>query len=609
MIHPEAMTKIAILGPKNRMDDVITELYDLGLLHIEDYADESGDYDIGEPFDEAEQLSERLVKTRSVAAKLPNTDTRTPVDRERDVAEIGDEIEALQTELDAVRETRQENEQLLEKLDLVKRLGISLDDITEYDALDTYLGFVEDHTFTAVLEEGRYELVADDDLILLFVDRRLPVDEALRDSGFDAADTEDLLPLQGSVAAQRAALQQEITELRDQERSLEQEQQELAAAWKHRLEQQVDELSRELDKAEAPLQFVATEKAFQARGWIPAADYDRVVAALEDVTDNRIHIEEVDHTHEEAPVAHDNPEPVQPLESLLRLYGTPKYSEVDPTFLLLTFPALFGFMLGDIGYGITTFAVFYLFSRTYPGARDLWVSLMYASAATIVFGLLYGELFGYEIFGHASALSAAFGWHVFEQVPIVFPRAHALDQVLLISVAFGVFHVNAGLAIGAYNEYRRHGWREAVLAKGSWFVIEAGAVFWAVAGLQTLGAAVLTAGVVMLYFGEHIEGIVEIPSLLSNILSYLRIFGVSIAVVSLAKLVNVIAEPLFQSGSMLLVAFGAVFLVVGHTINTFIKMMEAGLQGIRLHYVEFFTKFWEGGGEYYTPFGAPVREH
>ncbi len=96
----------------------------------------------------------------------------------------------------------------------------------------------------------------------------------------------------------------------------------------------------------------------------------------------------------------------------------------------------------------------------------------------------------------------------------------------------------------------------------------------------------------------------EIPSLLSNILSYLRIFGVVMAVIALAAVVNNLAAPLFQSGNALMMGLGVVILVVGHVFNTFLKMMEAGLQGIRLHYVEFFTKFFEGGGTYYRPFGG-----
>ncbi|MFB6077107.1 MAG: V-type ATPase 116kDa subunit family protein [Candidatus Nanohaloarchaea archaeon] len=252
-------------------------------------------------------------------------------------------------------------------------------------------------------------------------------------------------------------------------------------------------------------------------------------------------------------------------------------------------------MLADIGFGLTTFAVFYLFARKFPDARRLWHSLMYASVATIAFGLLTGEMFGFLVFGEHGILSS---------VPILFHRGHMAGQLVTIALLIGVAHVNLGYLIGAYNEYLEHGVAEAVFAKLSWIVIEIGAVLAVATPYTTAGAAVAVAGVAMLYRGEHIEGVVEIPSLLSNILSYLRIFGVIMAVLALAKVVNALAMPLFHSGSILLMGLGVVILVVGHTMNTFLKMMECGLQAIRLHYVEFFTKFFEGGGTYYRPFGS-----
>jgi len=108
----------------------------------------------------------------------------------------------------------------------------------------------------------------------------------------------------------------------------------------------------------------------------------------------------------------------------------------------------------------------------------------------------------------------------------------------------------------------------------------------------------------MLYKGEGIEGIVEIPSLISNILSYLRLFGVCIAAYTLAGTVNQMANPMLASGSLMGIAGGVLIMIVGHTLLTFIKIMEGFLQGIRLHYVEQFGWFYSGGGRKYSPFGG-----
>jgi V/A-type H+-transporting ATPase subunit I len=195
------------------------------------------------------------------------------------------------------------------------------------------------------------------------------------------------------------------------------------------------------------------------------------------------------------------------------------------------------------------------------------------------------------------------GLHVFEKIPILFHRAEHLGQVFTISALIGLIHVNFGYLLGFYNEYIRHGFREAFLEKGSWFILQIGAALWLFYGM-TAGAPVIALSVAMIFLGEGVEGVVEIPSLLSNILSYLRIFGVSVAAVALAAVVNGIADTAFGAGGIVGILFGTFILVFGHVFNTFIKIMEGFLQGIRLHYVEMFGKFYEGGGKKYAPFGA-----
>jgi V/A-type H+-transporting ATPase subunit I len=228
---------------------------------------------------------------------------------------------------------------------------------------------------------------------------------------------------------------------------------------------------------------------------------------------------------------------------------------------------------------------------------------MYASVATIIFGLAFGDAFGYILFGHHSDLAAVTGIHLFEKIPLLWHRAEHLGQVFNIAAIIGFAHINLGFLLGFYNDFKQHGLKEAFLEDISWIMMEIGAIAWFLYGMS-VGGPILLIAVVMLYIGEGVEGVVEIPSLLSNLLSYLRIFGVAVAAVSLAKVVNALAQPLFNMGSTAGILAGIAVLMIGHTFNTFIKIMEGFLQGIRLHYVELFTKFFEGGGKRYTPFGS-----
>lgn len=624
-MRPTKMENVSIVGPKSRMDAVIQRLHDMRILHIDDYEGEYDAADLGNPRDAADELSDLLVKLRSLTSKLPETEYAEPPEPVDDVAatleSIGERIDEIESDLDELRASREEKQELLATLDSVSALGIELSDIQDYASIAVHIGTVDDWSFREALEDGRYELSHAGNLIGLFVDADLDIDSALQEAGFEPVDITPLKEMTGDVAAERERLQQAIQKLDEQIAKREQELQNIAAQWQHTLEAKREELSMELEKAEAPLRFATTESAFIAEGWVPAERLGELEQELEDATQGTVYIERHDTDKHEAPVEHNNPVGIRPMESLIKLYGTPSYTEIDPTILLLTFPLLFGFMLGDVGYGLTTLALFGVFYKKFPDTRALWVSMMYASLATIVFGLAYGEMFGFIIFGTDSILAEVFGLHIFSQIPVLFHRAHELSTVLTVSVAFGFLHVNFGFLVGMINEYLGHGLKEAILAKGSWLVIEAGAIMLALQGQSVslpaqiggstvvfpsgmaLGGGVLVAGVVMLFMGESIEGIVEIPALLSNILSYLRIFGVSIAVVSLALVVNQMAAPLFQSGNIVMIGLGVLVLVIGHTFNTFIKLMEAGLQGIRLHYVEFFTKFFHGGGEYYKPFG------
>ncbi len=114
------------------------------------------------------------------------------------------------------------------------------------------------------------------------------------------------------------------------------------------------------------------------------------------------------------------------------------------------------------------------------------------------------------------------------------------------------------------------------------------------------GLAVL--GFLFIVIGEGAQGAVELPALISNILSYARLMAVGLASLSLALVVNDMAGQMFSSGILGIIS-GTLILVMGHTINIALGILSPFLHSLRLHYVEFFTKFFKGGGRKYQSFG------
>jgi V/A-type H+-transporting ATPase subunit I len=613
------MTKISVTGPRTELRSVIDTLYEMKILDIDDYQGE--ELESGNPFEEAEDISETLVDVRSLISKLPDVEHEK---EDFNLENVQSSISELKEKIDRIEEEKNNVASRLNDLEDKKKFfrklegtGLSYSDLEGSERLEAIVGEVKGDL--SELESGRFEVFEGRDLSVVIYDRE---DEETEEKIHENVE-EHTVPDIDEEGGVKEIIESLESRRSDAERSLETlegQLNDMSKEWYGRLESVEEYLTERVEKAEAPINFASTEKTFIAQGWIPEGEYERIEEELCDATEGKIHIQK-EEAEDEPPVKHDNPGPVSSFESLTDLMSVPKYNELDPSFvLLLTFPAMFGFMIGDAGYGLSSFIVFLAGYKMFPKAKEIFKSLMWASGFTFLFGLYFSEAFGhvYNFFGHKSQLAAMTGIEFFRKIPVfhkgghsaytvfgLFPEPGINSWTVIFGTAalIGVAHVNLGYLLGFYNEITNHGFVEAFLEKGSWIMLEISAIAFLIYG-PMIGGGLALLSVVLLYMGEGIEGVVEIPSLLSNILSYLRLFGVAVAAFSLAKVVNALAEPLFQMGGVTGIVLGITMLVFGHTFNTFIKIIEGFLQGIRLHYVEMFSKFYEGGGRKYIPFGA-----
>ncbi len=582
------MSKISITAPHTLLETVVDELYSLGLMDLDVY---DGELETGTPMAGSEDISQLLVDIRSLISKMGDVEDREEASVEevrRELSSISQQLKEFESEKDNLKRRK---EQLREKKRFYSKLkGIETDlkNLESVDSLDYVLinkqeGFRAATTSYDIFHGEKASLI-----VFKQSERELIWEEIGRVNGkeIEVPSIED-----GKPAEVLRELSIEIKEIEKEIDSLENNFASLRNTWAPKLAYIEEYLTTRIEKAEAPLSFGTTEKAFIVEGWIPTSELDDVKSSLEVATDNKIHIEV--EQGENAPVKYKNNSIVQPFESLTDLMSRPKYGELDPSFLIfLTFPLFFGMMIGDAGYGITTAIVFFAGMKMFPAAAEIFKALIWASGATLFFGLLYGEMFGFQIY----------------ESP--FYRADWWTEIFYLTIGIGVAHVNLGLLIGAYNEYVGHGLMEAIFAKISWIFLQVAAVagyltatsYGTTPGLA-VGLGIALPSVLMLYKGEGVEGIVELPSIVSNVLSYLRIFGVCMAAYTLAGTANAIASPAYASGTMMGIVAGTLILIVGHTLLTFIKIMEGFLQGIRLHYVEQFGWFYHGGGRKYSPFG------
>jgi V/A-type H+-transporting ATPase subunit I len=628
MFEPQAMTKVIIAGSKDYMSIVIDALYKHNAVHISDFVDEDHDFKIGKPYANATKLSERAVSLRAIASYLSITgkeDIQSRYPEGTITDEIDEKTEHLNVEVTQVTDKISDIDSRIKDINDKKRL---LDPLKSFDLpLDLYSGYQSLAVFVGTLKglpaigdvTNDYELetvpYGKVHAIALFVPKEFE-DDVLKRLQDQSYSTISLPEMEGTPKEILADLDAQLIELESEKEKRHEDLSALRKRYMDYILASDEYLSIATQKAEAPLRFATTKNAFIIEGWIPTKNLAQIERDVDRATDGHVMVSEDASeavSAEKVPIALENPLPSQPFETLVRAFSLPKYNEIDPTtFVALIYPFLFALMLGDIGYGVTIIVIGLLVRRLLKskGIRDLAAILVYAGVITLVFGLIYNEFFGVALVGAGGLILPAYSY------PTV-PRFDNVLTLLLVTLVIGILMLTLGYVLGFINEYRQHGLKHAVLSKVSWLLMLYGGVLVIIEILPPLttgtaisispalvgGLVLLVIGLLFLLLDEGILGIAELPSLLSNVLSYTRLLSIGIASAGIALAVNRLSYALFIDKGGVWIIFGVLMLIVGHAVNTALGILDSGLQSLRLHYVEFFTKFYRGGGMKYEPFG------
>jgi len=382
----------------------------------------------------------------------------------------------------------------------------------------------------------------------------------------------------------------------------------LASEWHQELVVLKKALEDMNDELGAFSNFALSEYTFVIMGWIPKKKLPHVKKSLSDVFSDRVVVKELDTTEKDmegAPVFYDNPRWVKPFEMIMQLVSPPRYREIDPSpVLAIFFPLFFGIMVGDIGYGIVILLIALLIKKMYGTiafAASVADILIISSIPTIIFGYLYGEFFG--DFGEMM------GWlHPVHFLGITWNRVEAMIPMLILAISIGVIHVLLGLVIGM---------RNAIIMKSKKHLSEKAGMILMLIGIIILMG--MLAGVVpdiwiyptvilivialpMILYGAGVFGAIEVMSTVGNILSYARLMAIGMASVILAMVANRLGE------SFEILIIGIIVALLLHALNIALAMFSPSIHAMRLHIVEFFSKFYTGGGVAYKPFRKAVAD-
>ncbi len=654
------MSKVSIVCPKSQMEKVIQHLYQLGVYHIEPHK-KTDDLDIGKPLERAEKLAEILVKIRALISQF-EIDPRavySPGKKAIDPEyyELGKKCRHIYDEAVAFTETIKKSTDEIRALndkkrilEIVRKLNLSKELLRwKSQYLDYLVGEMEPVEPAKLKQElstvtGTYELltakIGHRLLVALYTkpEKKTAMRDVLARHGFTDNDLSPVLESTKKLSQHLHEMQVQLSAVHTARNQAQLKLNTLKREHAAFLIHNEHFLAEEVKKAEVPLAFGETKKSFTIRGWVPTEKLPHVVDELNRITSNRISIiEEQPTEHDTIPVKLRHNFLVKPYEFFLKLYELPNYTEIDPSLLMfITFPLFFGFMLGDVGYGLVTMLIFLILRAKLPKMRALLNIMIFASLVTIAFGFVFGEYFGFEHVGVETGeklcglglclpvheIHTRHGTETVADFPRFLNRVHSylnignfqVLSVLVIGAIVGLIHLNLALLIGFFNILAVHGFMHAFLEKISWMIMQGGVALMVLSATGILdvtlfiGGVAFGMGVVLIYLGEGAKGLVELPALFSNMLSYMRLGAVGLASVGMAVVINEnLALPYFEKGGIFTL-FAILILVCGHLINIGLGILGPFLHSLRLHYVEFFSKFYQGGGIPYLPFGSREEE-
>lgn len=455
------------------------------------------------------------------------------------------------------------------------------------------------------------------------------VEEALRAGGFARpSQVTDRVP-----AKKKADLIAEIQKLNNEIEKTEEEIRSYADS-REDLKLVGDYFRMRAEKYEVLGTLPQSQRTFVMSGYVAAKAVPAIEKAIGERYDCVLDVEDLKED-EEPPIILKNNAFSSSVEGVLESYGLPHKGEFDPTTIMSFFYVFFfGMMLSDAAYGailaIACFVLLKKFPRMSPGMYQSIKLFMFCGISTVIWGILFGGYFGNIV----DVVSAKFFGTTITPAALWFIPLNDPMKLLVYSMLFGVIHLFVGLGIKGYMCIKNRQFMDFFCDVVLWFCLVVGLilmllpsslfasiaqteiVFPDVVNLMAKVLAIFGAVGIVLMSGRGTKNpgirlalgaydLYNITGWLSDVLSYSRLLALGLATGVIASVIN-------QMGSMVpnnifgIIAFIVIF-IVGHALNLAINLLGAYVHTNRLQFVEFFGKFYEGGGKPFEPFCADTK--
>ncbi len=658
MFTPERMHQINVVVFETEVDAVAKAIVRLGMLHLvelgdqEDWAESLEGFQAGKVRESIDQLKVRvstLMKNLGLRMLPPGpADDRHLEVSPSDITGMDGDISSLETKVEALIERRKEIEVRLERLQGILNEVSPLEAVglpptmTPYTFLEVHYGevrtenldYINDKIAPLAAVALQLEHRDEREVILLIGLKtdRLKLKRILREAAFEEIEMPTEAAREAGVVS--GELGNKIKELEEKITAVNEELSEI----RERNAPAITEYHRSLQVALLLLKVKSflkkTRKTYIFSGWVPSDKRRFVEQEILRVAKGRAIIEIVPPEEiagikqgkYKVPVLLRHPGFFRPFEMLVSSYGLPEYTFIDPTFFVaLSFLAMFGMMFGDVGHGSVLMVIGWLLGfrskRTKEGTRIIGKLAFYCGVSSVIFGFLFGSIFGLE-----------------ELIPHIWMKPmHNVIYFFKVAIYFGIGMVTLGIIFNIINALRVGDFRATLFDHAG---LVSAIIYWGGIGAVSiflsnrpvpLRIVVYAIGIpvvalflrepitaliqqrrvlfekgVMTYFMETVIEVIEIfTGYLANTVSFIRVAAFSLAHVGLFiavfSLVDMVKD---KSGG---VVYSALILILGNAVIIALEGLVVTIQAIRLEYYEFFGKFFLGGGTAYKPIGLGAQ--